>query len=78
MVKMVNLFFNNYILHEKKCLCLRQSDTEMRSRQVQYKDSSSQENGHNCGIFAVTTILHLVEEHILLTSKLFSQTPVTK
>ena len=76
MVKMVNLFFNNFILHEKKYLSLRQSDTEVLKR-VHYKDCPSQENGHDCGIFAVATVLHLAE-HIPLTSKSFLQTHVTK
>ncbi|KAI2509096.1 MULE transposase domain [Fragilaria crotonensis] len=75
LVKTVNLFFNKFILHEKKYLSLQQSDTAVLKR-VHYKDCPSQKNGHDCGIFAVASVLHLAE-HIPLTSTSFSQTHVT-
>ncbi len=44
---------------------------------MQHKDSPLQNNGCDCGIFAVATTLHLAEQ-IPLTSHSFSQTHVTK
>jgi hypothetical protein len=44
---------------------------------VQDKDSPLQNNGCDCGIFAVATTLHLADR-IPLTSHLFLQTHVTK
>ncbi len=76
MVKKVNLFFNKYILHERKYLSIQQSDADLL-RRVQYKDSPLQNDGCDCGIFAVVTTLHLAER-IPLTSHSFSQTNVTK
>jgi len=76
MVKKVNLFFNKYILHEKKYHSLQQADTDL-IRRVQYKDSPMQNNGYDCGIFAVAATLHLAER-IPLTLQSFSQTHVTK
>jgi hypothetical protein len=75
MVKKVNLFFNKYILHERKYLSIQQSDADLL-RRVQYEDSPLQNNGCDCGIFAVATTLHLAER-IPLTSHLFLQTHVT-
>ena len=76
MVKKVKFFFNKYILHEKKYHSLQQSDPDLL-RRVQYKDSPMQNNGCDCGIFAVATTLHLAER-IPLTLQSFSQTHVTK
>jgi Ulp1 family protease len=76
MVKKVNLFFNKYILHERKYRSIQQSDADLL-RRVQYKDSPLQNNGCDCGIFAVATTLHLAEQ-IPLTSHSFLQTHVTK
>jgi hypothetical protein len=72
----VNLFFSKRILHKKNYLSLRQLDNDM-NRQVQYKDSPLQNNGCDCGSFAVATSLHLAE-HIPLTTKSFSETHITE
>ena len=75
-VKTVNSFFNKFILHEKKHLRVRQSNTDAL-RQVHYKAGPRQKNNYDCGIFAVASTLHLAER-ITLTSKSFSQSHVTK
>ena len=59
-VKTVNSCFNKFILHEKKHLRVRQSNTDAL-RQVQYKACPLQKNGYDCGIFAVASTLHLAE-----------------
>jgi ribosomal protein L32 len=75
-VKTVNLFFNRFILHDKKYRSVRQSNTDALQR-VHYKACPMQKNGYDCGIFAVASTLHLAER-ITLTSTSFSQSQVTK
>ena len=74
-VKKINFFFNTFILHNFK-VSLRQSDTDLL-RLAQYEGCPRQLNGHDCGIFAVVTVLHLVER-IELTPTSFTQADVTK
>ena len=68
-VKTMNSFFNKFILHEKKHLRVRQSNTDAL-RRVQYKAGPRQKNGYDGGIFAVASTLHLAER-ITLTSNRF-------
>ncbi len=76
MVKKEYLLFNKYILHKRKYLYIQESDADLL-RHKQYKDSPLQNNGCDCGIFAVGATLHLAER-IPLTSRSFLQTHVTK
>jgi hypothetical protein len=75
-VKNVNLFFNTFVLHDETYAGLRQTDLNVIPR-VQYKHCPRQENGFDCGIFAVACILHLAERQTLQMDT-FSQANVTK
>ena len=50
-VKAVNLFIHNFILHEKKHAHLRENDAALIDR-VHYCDCPIQKNGFDCGLFA--------------------------
>jgi Ulp1 protease family, C-terminal catalytic domain/SWIM zinc finger/Transposase, Mutator family len=60
MVHKVNLFFNNFVLHDQKYKLFRQTDAELL-RRIHYRDCPRQLNGYDCGIFAVAVVLHLAE-----------------
>jgi hypothetical protein len=60
-VRQVNHFFNTYLIHEEKYAPLRQTDATLLCR-VQYKECPEQNNGFDCGIFAVAILLHLSEQ----------------
>ena len=75
-VKKVNYFFNAFVLHEKKYASIRQSDTDV-VQLVQYKDSPSQKNGYDCGIFAVAMVLHLAKQTDI-TDDTLSQANITQ
>jgi Ulp1 family protease len=73
-VKKMNFFFKTFVLHDKASL--RQSDTDV-IQLAQYKACPMQLNGYDCGIFAVATVLHLLER-IDLSSRSLTQVHVTK
>ena len=75
-MKKVNLLISTCILRKKKYQSLQQSANNLIRRE-QCKDSPSQNNGCDCGIFAVATTLHLAER-IPSTSRSFSQSHITK
>ncbi len=64
-VKKVNFFFNFYILHEPQYQRLHQSNNALL-RRVRYRDCPRQENGYDCGIFAVAVVLHLLNQNLVL------------
>ena len=74
-VKVVNFFIHNFLLHEKKHAHLRDSDAALIGR-VHYCDCPMQKNGFDCGLFAVGVVLHLIEG-IDVTRETFRQQDVT-
>ncbi len=75
-VRMVNLFFNTYVLHEEKYAPLQQTDAN-KLRRVQYGDCPAQHDGYNGGIFAIAVVFYLAERKPL-NIHTFSQNDVTK
>jgi hypothetical protein len=75
-VRMVNSFFNFYILHDAKYKDLQQSDVALL-RRVEYRDCPRQLNGYDCGIFAVAVVLHLLDQKPVDTTA-FTQSDVTE
>ena len=76
-VKKVNFFFKSYILHEPQYQHLHQSDNALL-RRVQYRDCPWQENGYDCGIFAVAVVLHLLNQNLVVGETSFTQRNVTE
>jgi Ulp1 protease family, C-terminal catalytic domain len=76
-VRIVNSFFNSYILHDSKYQDLHQSDVVLLQC-VEYRDCPRQLNGYDCGIFAVAVVvLHLLDRKLVDTTA-FTQSDVTE
>ena len=74
-VKDINFFVHSFILHDKQHKHLRDTDEALIQR-VQYGDCPIQENGFDCGLFAVGIILHVIEGKRINTET-FKQQHVT-
>ncbi|KAI2510368.1 hypothetical protein MHU86_4092 [Fragilaria crotonensis] len=60
LVQKVNTFVNNFVLHRPEHHHLQQSDGAVL-RTVFYQSCPEQQNGFDCGLFAVAVCLHLAE-----------------
>jgi Ulp1 family protease len=56
----VNKFFRHFVLQDKKCKKKQMSDLKLLEL-VKFDECPPQTNGHDCGLFAVAVVLHLVE-----------------
>ena len=74
-VKDVNFFLQSFILHEKKHEHLRETDKALIGR-LHYGDCPIQDNGFDCGLFAVGIVLHLIEGKDIY-SETFTQKHIT-
>lgn len=78
LVHNVNEFFNTFVLHDDKHISLHENlDDLLERRRVKYKNCPCQQNGHDCGNFAVSCVLHLSERHSLDVQS-FMQHDITK
>jgi hypothetical protein len=76
LVQKVNTFVNNFVLHLPKHHHLQQSDGAVLQT-VFYQSCPEQQNGFDCGLFAVAVCLHLAERKPVDPNS-FAQCNVTK
>ena len=76
LVKEVNIFFNTFILHGDNYTHLQECNDHLLQR-VKFHQCPIQNNGYDCGIFAVACALHL-SEHVPVTATTFSDADVRR
>ena len=75
LVQKVNSFMKHFVLHQDVHHHLHQSDAAVL-RTVMYESCPKQQNGYDCGIFAVAVCLHLSERRLVNTT-VFEQNDAT-